>query len=120
MRRSGAAFQRLGLSARALNSQRIRSGLVVEAVRVPRRHGIWVVDYEACSIAFARIKEARTVWAMRIYIRRKLRNGRRATRDISAPSYRRLEGMAMRPDDSLWVAAVIAGAALSAWFVTLW
>jgi len=36
-------------------------------------------------------------------------------RDICAPSYRRLEKMAMRPDDSLFIAAVIFGVAFLAW-----
>jgi hypothetical protein len=40
-------------------------------------------------------------------------------RDIAGPSYRRLERMAMRPDDSLFVAAVIASAALSAWVISI-
>jgi hypothetical protein len=39
-------------------------------------------------------------------------------RDICGPAYRRLEKMAMRPADSLFIAAVIFSAAFTAWLVT--
>jgi hypothetical protein len=49
-----------------------------------------------------------------------LRLGSRdAKYDIATPAYRRLERMAMRPDDSLFIAAVIGSAALFAWLVSI-
>jgi hypothetical protein len=39
--------------------------------------------------------------------------------DIAAPAYRRLEKMAMRPDDSLFIAAVVGSASLFAWLVSI-
>jgi hypothetical protein len=41
-------------------------------------------------------------------------------RDVAGPAYKRLERIAMRPDDSLFAAAVIGGAGLVAWLVTMW
>jgi len=52
--------------------------------------------------------------------RRKSRAERTPKRDIAGPAYRRVEKCAMRPDDSLFVAAVVLSAALAAWFVTIW
>lgn len=52
--------------------------------------------------------------------KRKPRAPRPPKRDIAGPSYRRFERMVMRPDDSLFVAGVIASGTLFAWLVSLW
>jgi hypothetical protein len=50
----------------------------------------------------------------------KSRAGSRGSKyDIATPAYRRLEKMAMRPDDSLFIAAVIGSASLFAWLVSI-
>jgi hypothetical protein len=49
-----------------------------------------------------------------------LRPGRRDSKyDIATPAYRRLERLSMRPDDSLFIAAVIGSASLFAWLVSI-
>ena len=50
--------------------------------------------------------------------KRKPRPAKASRRDIAASAYRRLERMAMRPDDSLFIAAVIVAVAVFTWFVT--
>ena len=45
--------------------------------------------------------------------------GRKAKYDIATPAYRRPERMAMRPDDSLFIAAVVGSASLFAWLVSI-
>ena len=55
---------------------------------------------------------------MRNRRKRKVRGPKALKRDISASAYRRLERIAMRPDDSLFIAAVIGAVAVFTWFVT--
>ena len=50
--------------------------------------------------------------------KRKPRAPKTPKRDIAASAYRRLERMAMRPDDSLFIAAVIGAVAVFTWFVS--
>ena len=54
--------------------------------------------------------------------RKKKRRARRTPRrDIAASAYRRLERVAMRPDDSLFVVAAIAGVVFVSWLISsLW
>jgi hypothetical protein len=51
---------------------------------------------------------------------RRTKKKARYAHDIAKPAYRRLERIAMHPDDSLFIAALIGGAVLFAWLVTMW
>ena len=48
--------------------------------------------------------------------KRKPRGKRAHKQDVAASAYRRLERVAMRPDDSLFIAGAIAGVVVVTWF----